>query len=286
MVDGSPKVTWAGALGYALGFMCPGRRVLAEDGAGRACHWFVPLGLIIGLAYTGVYRAVWRQFGEVSALALMPAAAVWLVDVAIVASALYLAAAGTIARTIHPSTRLSNDLGDRNARYTIEILALLILVVLKLVLLIAIPKGVASWPGPGDWRSHFNWMYAHPHYRPLILAPMWGRWAMLLVGSIGRLRDGNDAGLSRFCGSLSATLMLVYMIPIAVLTAIFCGHRGRWMFGGIISCVVLAGTYLYGVISARRQGGRTRDSIVGAGLIGELIFLIAYEAFAMNIYAP
>ena len=128
-------------------------------------------------------------------------------------------------------------------------------------------------------------MYPHAEYRPLILAPMWGRWAMLMVGSIGRLRDRADTGVSRFCGSLSATLVLLWAVPVTVLTSIYCGHQGRWMFGCIISCVVLAGTYLYGAIASHRQGGQTHDSILGAGLIGELIFLVAYEALAGEIYA-
>ena len=265
--------------------MCPGHPERSTRGAARACHWFVLLGLLIGLAYTGVYRVVWRQFGEVRSLPLMPAVAVWLLDVGLLASLFYFGAARTIARIIDPAPSADAAVGDRPARYPLEILIIVVLVVLKLMLLVAIPQGVSSWPGPGDWRSHFNWMYPRSPYRPLILAPMWGRWAMLLVGSIGQVRDQGDTGLSRFCGSLSAALVLLWMVPVALLTAIYCGRQGRWMFGCIVSCIVLAGTFLYGVIAARRQGGQTRASIAGAGLMGELIFLIAYEAFATNIYA-
>lgn len=262
-----------------------GRQPVSGRGADRACHWFVFLGLSIGLLYTGVYRAVWRQFGEVRSLPLMPAAAVWLLDIGLLGALFYCGAARTIGRVIHLSPCTDAPVRDRPNDHPIETLILVILAVLMLVLLIAIPQGISGWPGTGDWRSHFNWMYARPRYRPLILAPMWGRWAMLLVGSIGRLRTTDDAALSRFCGSLSATRVLLWIVPVTVLTSIYCGRHGRWMIGCIIACTVLAGTYLYGMIAARRQGGQTRDSILGAGLMGELIFFIAYEASATSIYA-
>lgn len=285
VAERSEKPTWVGSLWYAVRLMFPGPRCLSSRGATRACYWFVLLGLVIGLVYAGVYRVAWRQFGEVRSLPLVPAVAVWLLDVSLVASLFYLGAARTIGRMIAPQSSVSVGADNQSNRYPIEILVLLILVVLKLMLLMAIPQGISGWPGPGDWRSYFNWVYARPHYRPLILAPIWGRWAMLLVGSIGRLHERSDEGLSRFCGVLSAGLVLMLMVPVTVLTSIYCGRLGRWMFGCIIACIVLAGTYLYGVLAARRQGGQTRDSILGAGLIGELIFLIAYEAFATNIYA-
>ncbi|MFH0982381.1 MAG: adenosylcobinamide-GDP ribazoletransferase [Planctomycetota bacterium] len=272
------------SLRHALYWMCPGRWTSSERGAAQAYHWFVGLGLIAGLVYTGAYRAVWRQFGEVRSLPLMPAAAVWLLDVGLLGVLLYFGASRTFARVLDPSPSVAGVAGERPTRYPIEILVLVILAVLKLVLLMAIPQGPSSWPGPGDWRSHFNWMYAHRPYRPLILAPMWGRWAMLLTGSIGRVRDEGDTFLSSFCASLSAGRVLLWTLPVTVLTSIYCGRR--WMFGCIIACLVLAGTYFYGVLAVRRQGGQTRDSIRGAGLVGELIFLVAFEALAANIYTP
>jgi hypothetical protein len=276
---------WSGSLRHALQFTCPGAGTCSESGATQACHWLVGLGLLIGLAYTGVYRAVWRQFGEVRGLQLMPAVAVWLLDVGLCGALAYFGAARTLGRVLAPSAPVDAAGGDRPVRYPIEVVGLVVLVVLKLVVLLAIPQGIAGWPGPGDWRSHFNWMYARPHFRPLILAPMWGRWAILLVGSIGRLRDRGDVALSRFCGSLSAARVLLWMVPVTVLTSVYCGRLGRWMFGCIIACLVLGGTYLYGVIAVRRQGGQTRETILGAGVIAELIFLVAYEAFAAHIYA-
>ena len=82
---------------------------------------------------------------------------------------------------------------------------------------------------------------------------------------------------------LSAGRVLLWAVPVTVLTSIYCGRR--WMFGCILACIVLAGVYVYGVVAARRQGGQTYDSILGAGLIGELVFLMAYEALAVHIYA-
>ena len=274
-------MVWGNSLRNALRLMCPGDWTRSDDGAERACHWLIPLGLLIGLAYAGAYRAVWRQFGEVRSLPLMPAVAVWLLDVAMIGSLLYFGAARTIRRVARP---IQTDPTDATP-YPIEALALVALVVLKLALYLGIPQGISGWPGPGDWRSYFNWLYAHPPYRPLILAPMWGRWAMMLVASVGRLRDPDRIWLAKLCGSLSPGLVLLWMIPAVILTSVYCSRMGRWMFGCIVACVVLAGVYVYAVIAARRQGGQTLDSIRGGGLIGEIVFLIAYAAFAGNIYA-
>lgn len=285
MLDHRPEnSSRAGSLGCALGLAGLGRRFIRERGAARACHWLVPLGLVVGLLYTAVYRAVWRQFGEVRSIALMPAVTVWLLDVGVLASLLYFGAARTARGVITASPAGAGAPHSRAGLDPVEQLALIVLVLLKLMLLIAIPHGISHWPGTGDWRSYFNWMYPHREYRPLILAPMWGRWAMLLVGSVGRPRDDDDRAMTLFSGSLSAGRVLAWMVPVAVLTSIYCGRR--WMFGCIISCLVLAGCYLYGMIAARRQGGQTRDSILGAGLIGELVFLTAYEGLAANIYTP
>jgi hypothetical protein len=285
MDHASPWARWRGAFLHALCLTGPGRRSPSAPGAAGAYHWLVPSGLLIGLGYTVVYRAVWRQFGEVRTLPLMPAVAVWLVDVGLFGMLFYLGAARTVRGLLSRSPAPELAAGRDVSPYPVESLSLLVFVVLKLMLLISIPHGISGWPGPGDWRSHFNWMYAHAYYRPLILLPMWGRWSMLLVASIGRLRDETDTTWTSFCASLSAGRVLVWMVPVTVLTSIYCARLGRWMFGCIIACVVLAGTYLYGVLAARRQGGQTRDSIRGGALIGELIFLVVYEALAGNIYA-
>ena len=260
-------------------------RGMADDarGAERACHWFVPTGVLIGLIYAGVYRGAWRQFGEVAyGLRLVPAAAVWLLDAAFFGLLLYLGAAATVRRF---SSGLDSCSLDGGGPRSAESMALAVLVLLKLVLLVAVPHGILGWPGSGDWRSHLNWMYPRPYYRPLILAPIWGRWAMLLVGSIGRLREGEDARWSAFCGSLSAGRVLAWMVPVTVLTSVYCGRHGRWMLGVIISLVVLAITYLYGVLAARTLGGQDRESIRAGGLVAELTFLIVYEALAWRIYS-
>ena len=88
------------ALGLALRFMLPiGQPPEASSTAWRrASYWFVPIGLAIGLLWVGVFRAVWRLYGEeVTSLRLVPAAAVLLVDVLFTGYCLF----GGLATTVN-----------------------------------------------------------------------------------------------------------------------------------------------------------------------------------------
>lgn len=97
------------ALGMALKFVLPvGDPPQADKAAWRrASYWFVPVGLGIGLLWVGVFRAIWRLYGEeVTSLRLVPALGVLVVDVVFTGYCLF----GGLAATIDALT------GSRHAR--------------------------------------------------------------------------------------------------------------------------------------------------------------------------
>ena len=267
------------AIWTALGVLLPlGGRVRGAASSG-AVHWLIPGGLAIGLIYVGLYRASWRVFGEVAGVRLMPAVIVWLADVGLFGLLMIAGFARTAERWPTPQPR-SGDWSDRG--FTLAgALALSVLVLLKLALWVAIPEGIAGWPT--NWRRYFNFMYPWPVFRPLILAPLWGRWGLLLAGGVGRAAplEPPPAGLP---GGTSLSAVLGWLVVVTGLTAIYSGRHGRWMIGCIISLGVLGVTFLFAVLSTRRFGGRTGFSVYGAALVAEVAFLLGYLAASQHIY--
>lgn len=246
-----------------------------------AVHWLVPGGLAIGLVYAGLYRASWRVFGEVADVRLVPAMAVWLVDV----SLLGLAAVLGMARTADRWTLASAGAGDgRLVRSlgTAAIVTLGVVLIVKLVLWAAIPKGIAGWPA--DWRRYFNVLYPAPVYRPLILAPMWGRWALILAASVGRTAPGEGTHLAGLSRARSPLVVLGWFVVNLLVTAVYCGRQGRWMIGCMIALAVLGVGFLFAVASARRFSGHTQSSVYATGLVAEVTFLVFYLAASQRIY--
>lgn len=279
-----PRRLSAVGLRVALGLVCPIRdpRWPTAAAATRASYWLVPIGLLAGLAYVAVYRGAWRFFGEVHGIRLMPAVAVWLLDVTLLGSVMLAGASRIVDRVwrtanARPGARRSDAFGS------IGMAAFVILCVLKLMLWISIPEGVSTWPG--IWGATLNFAYPHAFYRPLILAPLWGRWGILLAIGIGRPSADADPTVTLVTSRRSWYGALLWFVPLAGLTAVYCGYNARWVFGFVIALAVMAATFLFSVIAARRLEGQSRDTILSAGLAAELSYLILNLGLSMRIYA-
>ncbi|MHC4063380.1 MAG: adenosylcobinamide-GDP ribazoletransferase [Planctomycetota bacterium] len=267
------------ALGAALRLLVPGLGRPSLKCSAGAVHWLVPGGLLIGLLYVGLFRASWRIFGEVSGVRLMPALAVWLVDVVLFGQLMLRGAAGTIDKWAG-----DRESGGAAAMWIGQagMIGLFVLLILKLGLWTALPAGVEGWPG--DWRRFFNFAYPRPVLRPLILAPVWGRWGMILAAGIGRTAPAEGGPIAGLSGARSPAVVLGWFLPVLGLSAIYCGRHGRWMIGCIIGLAVLGVTFLFSVVSARRFSGHTRFTVYAAGLLSEIAFLVFYLAASQRIY--
>jgi cobalamin synthase len=267
----------------ALHLLLPIRRgdPVDEAAATRAIHWIVPIGVVTGLVYACLYRGSWRCFGEVHGIRLMPAACVWIADLALLGCVLWIAAARVFGRLLRPSRPSCSP--PTNEPGLVLLAPLVILAGLKLVLWVAIPEGVSTWPG--IWGSALNFAYPHAFYRTLILAPIWGRWGVVLAANLGRCDPAAD-GLTRgLTAQQSPQRVLGWFIPITALTAVYCGYNGKWMVGCVIALAVLGTTYLFGVFAGRRLGGQNRDTLLAAGLVAELSYLIVSAGLSARIYA-
>jgi len=267
------------AFRLAGGFVLP---IGADRGAdnprwSRVGLWLPVWGLLIGAAYAGSFRVIWLWLGEYQHIRLAPMALLLVVDAGFLGYRLLTGAAAVVSGW---HARVGAGLGPP----TLATLVFVILAVLvKFSLLVSLPAGAVTWPA--DWREHIRAVYPYVIYRPLILMPLWGRWAMLLAGTIGRVApEGSDR--LRLIGRGSRLLMVMgWWAAIAGLTVLYCSptryHIG-WFI--LISLGMLLVAYLASFVLARRFGGQTESTVTAVGWGVEIAFLLVYLPVARYIY--
>lgn len=239
--------------------------------------YIVPFGLIIGVLWAGTFRMSWWLYGEFATLRVVPSLFVVLLECLITGPFLVLG----LARTIHILTTEDPKLpetGRLQPLSPIGTLVLCLIILSEFVLILTIQKGENWWPAMDDWRSYFNTMYPRPIFRPLLLAPIWGRWGILLAATLGRTARGADLMTLALNRDMSPGRLMRHAILPLFLTAIYCSRSRNYLTGLLIGMLVFAVTYLVTVTMARRGGGQTRQSIFAAGQIAQLAFLAIYRA--------
>ncbi len=273
--------TFAG-LATALTFLLPlGRR--AEPRSVEAvpyfATWVVLTGIVIGLAWAGGFRLVWRLYGETGGLRIAPSLAIVLLESLFTGALLVLGLARSAsllsgARSVAPS-----GLDNSASLPAIGTLVLFLVILTQFAMILSVRATPGWWPPPEDWRSHFNLMYPHPIYRPLLLAPIWGRWGILVAATIGRTAPHADVWTKALNKSMGPFLLLVHTSAPLLLTAIYCSRSRNYLTGVLIGLLVFGVTYVAAVAFARRGDGQTRQSMHAAGQVAQVSFLIIYLGF-------
>lgn len=239
--------------------------------------WIVPVGLLIGLAWVGGFRLSRWLYWETSNMRMVPSLAVVLLETLVTGPFLVLG----LARTVHVLAGRHPLEAERDRMAPLSpvgTLVLALVVLTQYVFILSLRDLPGWWPAPNDWRHHFNFLYPRPIYRPLLLAPVWGRWGILLAASIGRPAPGADAQTVAMSAAMSpGRLVRNSLLPFA-LTAVYCS-RSRNIFTGLtIGLLVFGLTYVVTMAVARRGGGQTRQSLFAAGQVAQLAFLATYRA--------
>ena len=256
----------------------------AEPNWPRAARWLPIWGLAIGAAYAVVFGLVWAGFGEYQRIHWLPAVAVVTLDLALCGHRLLLGVSKLAA-----GNRTADD--QDNQALTISVVLILVLIALaKFALIASLPIGVwrtqpsSSW----HWEAVFGKLgplYPGIVYRPLILAPLWGRWAMTLAMTIGRTAPAGSLRLQRMAGNASLPATFAYWLLCAALTTVYCSGSGAYVTHGVILALVLmVVAYLSGFILARLCAGQTEASVAATGLVTEMTFLICYVGASSSIY--
>jgi len=253
----------------------------AADGEAwsRAGAWLPFWGLLIGVLYAVVFGLFWRVFGEYQGIRWMPTVAVLAVDLGLCG---YRPLAGAV--------RLAGRCVDR---YEVSISAqvtLLLVALVKFCLLICLPIGIwQSSPGDGPtWGQaleRFGYLLPAQIYRPFILMPLWGRFAMELVMALGRPAPEAAARFKRMAAGVALPTLLGHWVLCAALTVLFCSGSGYYMARAIMMGLgMFVVVYLAGFVMAWRCNGQSEATAGAACLTGEITFLMFYTALSSAIY--
>lgn len=232
--------------------------------------YFIGFGLLTGLAWTAIFRISWRLFGEIGGIRPLPAILVLAADSLILASPLYFAWSRVAGRFAS---------GNEPEKATRSVIFLVVLLLLQFCLLLSVLDSHGYWPSPDSWRSFFNWANPRPIYRPLLLAPIWGRWGILVAACIGRAANDSDIETKSVVERTTPIGLLIATLLPFLLTTLYGNRAGNVFTGPMIGIVLFVATYLYAVRLAHRFGGQTRDTLLSAGLFAQIVFFILYRAF-------
>ena len=209
-----------------------------------------------GIAQAWLWALAWRVFGDYSGLPLMPVALI----VALTFSWIYRRAAISLA----------DSMVGRQERH----LAITVLVAAWVLILL----GLQGWHP--DWAvSYPSWIrWARPMavFRPLILAPLWGAWGMMITCLFSRPSFTMQPAVSAYAGRCGP-------IFVAAAMAVNLG-LSLWYFNYLpwsqaaIPCATAVVALISGLALSR--GGRrlTRKVLLANNLVAQLAFLTAYVA--------
>ena len=221
--------------------------------------WFglMVLSGLWGAAMAYLYGAVWSLFGEVTGMPLMPAAAITVAT----AGWLYRRAVVDLACTLA---------GSKGRQAGPVVSALVVLLVLAML---GLKSREADWPDYLPWFMH--WI-PRTMYRTLILAPLWGAWAMLITVKFCRPARQTEPAVASFaagCGPMTAAAcLLVPLVP-----TLYAYRVWGWGCLGIPAATISAAT-IGGWLVCRRTAGLTRSGLLATNMLTQLVFILAYLA--------
>ncbi len=154
---------------------------------------------------------------------------------------------------------------------------------------------LATLPIGGGWVEQLGVtlnriLFPRAIYGAIILMCMWGNGSVLLAGCLGRAAEGACPQVADLLSAGRARKMLWALLPPIAVGALYL-FGWRWRGGqDWASVLALAGAHslaigvilfgtamLYGWLLARRGRGHCRATLLSAGLIGELAFLLMFH---------
>jgi len=243
-------------------------RIAAQPAETFRRGWFslMLLAAVWGLASMWLWQGGQEVFYDIRRRYRVEAAA-WLTVAAMIATmALWMLRRSFLA--------LGDVLGGKEPAGRQLALAVLVVVV-ALVLLGLERSGSEDYPNylPPAWQ----WICPAPAwYRALILAPLWGAWAMLTTGQFCKPCRGDEPAVTALvhgCGPLVAAFSLAIPLIPTLLYFNYLGVKHLWM-----PCATVAVAIAGGVAVCRTQGGLCRRAMLAVNLLAQLAFFLSYIA--------
>lgn len=245
----------------------------------KASRWFVLWGAMFGMVYVFVYWLTWSVFGEYMQIRLVPCVCLLMVDQLWLGHRM---SAGCVSLLDRGGT--AGDPLDVTSHFRMTVFTL-VLVMLKLALLIYIPSGRHFVFPSVSWRSSLGSWLPEPVYYPLLLMPIWGRWAMMLSLSMGRATPVASRRLQLLVEGARLRSVFGWGLLAALATLVLACPKAEFIPHGIVVMMVtifLAYALGFGII--RLQRGQSEAGLNATGAFAEIAFLMAYLPAARAIY--
>ncbi|HOD84883.1 MAG: hypothetical protein BWX88_04570 [Planctomycetes bacterium ADurb.Bin126] len=209
------------------------------------------VSLLWGMLLGWLWSTCWTFFGDYTG--------VYLVQVAVVGSVMVL---WLVRRPLVAfCSYLSRDVGGRAAAIAAVTIALFML------LLCIRPHDYRELHSPQQWA----WLYPLAVQRVLLLMPLWGAWAMIILTQFCRPCERTEpavAAFARGCGAFTAAALMA--LPLG-LSFVYLHYLGWWR-----PAVPLAAALLGGLALCRLDGGLTRRALLASNFLTQLAFLVMY----------
>ncbi len=125
---------------------------------------------------------------------------------------------------------------------------------------------------PSQLASWLAWLWPRAMYRVVLLAPLWGAWAMLVTVLYHRPTPATDAPTRRFARGVSATATAAALAtPLAATLVGLMYVSPALRFLPPAAAVVAAA--VGGWLLVRRHGGLCREVLLGCNVLTQLVFL-------------
>ena len=248
-------------------------------------HWIMPLGFAAGVLLAVIVGTCWGT------LTYRPGGELWMAVVP--AMLVYWLLLGT-ARYIGWGTTWATL---RSAGRGVEMIPLVTLAIVaaavcQFVALAMLPTRYPLTPPIAEWSRPLYLALIPPlHFGAIVLMGLWGSGAVLLAACLGRPDDRADPCVRQLLAERTWKKMTWAMAPTSGLTLLFLvGWSRQWgepwatsivpaVFTSLAVTVILFGvTTLFAWLLARKERPVTRGTLLAAGLIGEIGFLILFHA--------
>ena len=270
------------SLKLAAGFLMPIGRWCDRpdaDGMARAARWFPVVGLFLGLVWLWVFWAAWGRFGVLTGLRLMQAASLVLITGLVFQIKWWIGLGVTVDHLVTPEAARGDpsDWPTWGSAGTLGV-GLMVLFWFSLVLCLR----TVPWAPPPGKLGEFGWirrLFPREVLRVLVLAPMWGTWAVTAAASIGGRAGPADAAMEGIARAMSPPRLLWHlMLPLSLTTLYFWTPPERVM-GLLIALLTMAGTFMMSIVVGWKSSGHTRWSVLGVGAFVQMLYLALYATF-------